>query len=122
MMPRLWKLAQKYPEVHSLLHEVRELRKVVAKKRKEKNIVTNHLRWEYCVVPIRVDNNKVHTLLNDYGEDGWQLFQITEELNDRDKRITNIGWFKRPKYYKPGPKQKVQEVSHGGTTEGQNNG
>ena len=113
-MPRLWRLAAKYPEVYSLLNEVKALRMLKKKKEGKRQMTT--MRWEYCIVPIRCEHNKVHILLNEYGEDGWQLIQVVQEQQ------TKVAYMKRPLFNKTGPKPKDQGVAHSGTQGGISNG
>ncbi len=48
-------------------------------------------KWEYITVPVLVHATK--QILDNMGEDGWELVQVVPGLNPENL----VAWFKRPK-------------------------
>lgn len=121
--PSLGVIARRYPIVARRLTKLKQVQRQYRELKKQHDRLSWNkeramIKWQYCVVPIRVPQNKVHELLNEYGEEGWQLVQLTRESIGVpvDASVTTVAWFKRTKSRLS--KQSPQDISHGGKSEG----
>lgn len=53
--------------------------------------------WEYKIVRLFTDGDKLIELLNGYGNNGWELITVTAPSQGANGLFDPVAFFKRPK-------------------------